>query len=155
MHSFRFFSNSFRHFRHGTPLVFAAAAAASTTISPAPLSAAPSDEENRLSVPYLLIGGGTASYFAALTIRARDPEARVLIVTNEAHSPYNRSALSKGKFSVFVEFNFSLFLLLCYGICKAKFMLIDYFCFFLLLLVYIIIGVVFLDVTVERKWELL
>uniref|UniRef100_A0A914KPU3 FAD/NAD(P)-binding domain-containing protein n=1 Tax=Meloidogyne incognita TaxID=6306 RepID=A0A914KPU3_MELIC len=46
-------------------------------------------------VPYLLIGGGTASYYASLTIRARDPDARVLIVSDEEESPYRRSVLSK------------------------------------------------------------
>uniref|UniRef100_A0A915M8Q9 FAD/NAD(P)-binding domain-containing protein n=1 Tax=Meloidogyne javanica TaxID=6303 RepID=A0A915M8Q9_MELJA len=46
-------------------------------------------------VPYLLVGGGTASYYASLTIRARDPDARVLIVSDEEESPYRRSVLSK------------------------------------------------------------
>uniref|UniRef100_A0A914LBJ7 FAD/NAD(P)-binding domain-containing protein n=1 Tax=Meloidogyne incognita TaxID=6306 RepID=A0A914LBJ7_MELIC len=46
-------------------------------------------------VPYLLIGGGTASYYASLTIRARDPDARVLIVSDEEESPYRRSVISK------------------------------------------------------------
>ncbi|CAK5009066.1 unnamed protein product [Meloidogyne enterolobii] len=41
-------------------------------------------------VPYLLIGGGTASYYASLTIRARDPDARVLIVSDEEESPYRQ-----------------------------------------------------------------
>lgn len=39
---------------------------------------------------------GTASYYASLTIRARDPDARVLIVSDEEESPYRRSVLSKG-----------------------------------------------------------
>ncbi|XP_060769395.1 apoptosis-inducing factor 1, mitochondrial isoform X3 [Neoarius graeffei] len=46
-------------------------------------------------VPYLLIGGGTASFAAARSIRARDPGARVLIVTEEADLPYMRPPLSK------------------------------------------------------------
>ncbi|XP_061658459.1 apoptosis-inducing factor 1, mitochondrial isoform X2 [Syngnathoides biaculeatus] len=45
--------------------------------------------------PYLLIGGGTASFAAARSIRARDPGARVLIVTDEADLPYMRPPLSK------------------------------------------------------------
>lgn len=53
-------------------------------------------EKKPFSVPYLLIGGGTASYYAALTIRAREPEARVLIISEEKESPYNRPPLSKG-----------------------------------------------------------
>ncbi|XP_040007355.1 apoptosis-inducing factor 1, mitochondrial isoform X4 [Xiphias gladius] len=45
--------------------------------------------------PYLLIGGGTASFAAARSIRARDPGARVLIVTDELDLPYMRPPLSK------------------------------------------------------------
>lgn len=46
-------------------------------------------------IPYLLIGAGTASYHAALTIRARDADAKVLIVGDERHLPYNRPNLTK------------------------------------------------------------
>ncbi|KAI6201547.1 Apoptosis-inducing factor 1, mitochondrial [Aphelenchoides besseyi] len=46
-------------------------------------------------VPYLLVGAGTASYFAAVTIRARDPEAKVLIIGDEAENPYSRTPMSK------------------------------------------------------------
>ncbi|XP_010893732.2 apoptosis-inducing factor 1, mitochondrial isoform X2 [Esox lucius] len=45
--------------------------------------------------PYLLIGGGTASFAAARSIRARDPGARVLIITDEPDLPYMRPPLSK------------------------------------------------------------
>ncbi|XP_023688078.2 apoptosis-inducing factor 1, mitochondrial isoform X2 [Paramormyrops kingsleyae] len=45
--------------------------------------------------PYLLIGGGTAAFAAARSIRARDPGARVLIVTDEWDLPYMRPPLSK------------------------------------------------------------
>ncbi|XP_030293819.1 apoptosis-inducing factor 1, mitochondrial isoform X6 [Sparus aurata] len=45
--------------------------------------------------PYLLIGGGTASFAAARSIRARDPNAKVLIVTDEPDLPYMRPPLSK------------------------------------------------------------
>ncbi|XP_051550537.1 apoptosis-inducing factor 1, mitochondrial-like isoform X2 [Myxocyprinus asiaticus] len=45
--------------------------------------------------PYLLIGGGTASFAAARSIRARDPGARVLIITEESDLPYMRPPLSK------------------------------------------------------------
>lgn len=45
--------------------------------------------------PYLLIGGGTASFAAARSIRARDPGAKVLIVTEEPDLPYMRPPLSK------------------------------------------------------------
>ncbi|KAA0716670.1 Apoptosis-inducing factor 1, mitochondrial [Triplophysa tibetana] len=45
--------------------------------------------------PYLLIGGGTAAFAAARSIRACDPGARVLIVTEESDLPYMRPPLSK------------------------------------------------------------
>ncbi|XP_066259288.1 apoptosis-inducing factor 1, mitochondrial [Euwallacea similis] len=46
-------------------------------------------------VPYLLIGGGTASFTAFRAIKSLDPTAKVLIVTNEAYFPYMRPPLSK------------------------------------------------------------
>ncbi|XP_059207474.1 apoptosis-inducing factor 1, mitochondrial isoform X2 [Centropristis striata] len=57
-------------------------------VAPASLLAPP-------HAPYLLIGGGTASFAAARSIRARDPGARVLIVTDEPDPPYMRPPLSK------------------------------------------------------------
>ncbi|XP_064422750.1 apoptosis-inducing factor 1, mitochondrial isoform X2 [Latimeria chalumnae] len=45
--------------------------------------------------PYLLIGGGTASFAAARSIRARDPRARVLMISEESDLPYMRPPLSK------------------------------------------------------------
>ncbi|KAL4648332.1 apoptosis-inducing factor 1, mitochondrial isoform X2 [Arapaima gigas] len=56
---------------------------------------APALPEIPAHVPYLLIGGGTASFAAARSIRARDPGARVLIVTDEPDLPYMRPPLSK------------------------------------------------------------
>ena len=47
------------------------------------------------STKYLLIGGGHASLHAAMAIRERDKEGRVLIVGNEPHPPYDRPPLSK------------------------------------------------------------
>ncbi|XP_040298305.1 apoptosis-inducing factor 1, mitochondrial isoform X1 [Bufo bufo] len=46
-------------------------------------------------VPFLLIGGGTASFATARSIRARDPGAKVLIVSDELDPPYMRPPLSK------------------------------------------------------------
>uniref|UniRef100_A0A2K5K3A0 Apoptosis-inducing factor 1, mitochondrial n=1 Tax=Colobus angolensis palliatus TaxID=336983 RepID=A0A2K5K3A0_COLAP len=46
-------------------------------------------------VPFLLIGGGTAAFAAARSIRARDPGARVLIVSEDPELPYMRPPLSK------------------------------------------------------------
>lgn len=46
-------------------------------------------------VPYLLVGGGTASHSAMRAIRGHDPKAKVLIIGSENHLPYMRPALSK------------------------------------------------------------
>uniref|UniRef100_F1KVX8 Apoptosis-inducing factor 1 n=1 Tax=Ascaris suum TaxID=6253 RepID=F1KVX8_ASCSU len=46
-------------------------------------------------IPYLLIGAGTAAYYAALSIRARDADAKVLMIGEENQLPYNRPPLSK------------------------------------------------------------
>uniref|UniRef100_A0AC34GU30 Apoptosis-inducing factor 1, mitochondrial n=1 Tax=Panagrolaimus sp. ES5 TaxID=591445 RepID=A0AC34GU30_9BILA len=46
-------------------------------------------------VQYVLIGGGTAAYYAALTIRAYDPDSKVLMISAENEAPYNRPPLSK------------------------------------------------------------
>ncbi|VEN54078.1 unnamed protein product [Callosobruchus maculatus] len=46
-------------------------------------------------VPYLLIGGGTASFAAFRAIKSSDPTAKVLVVTNESFFPYMRPPLSK------------------------------------------------------------
>ena len=48
-------------------------------------------------VPYVIIGGGTAGYYAALTIRAFDPNSKVLMISDERETPYNRPPLSKGE----------------------------------------------------------
>ena len=47
------------------------------------------------SVKYLLIGGGLSSAMAAKKIRELDPAGSILIVSAEAHLPYNRPPLSK------------------------------------------------------------
>lgn len=46
-------------------------------------------------VPYLLIGGGTASFSAFRAIKSHDPKAKVLVITNELNIPYMRPPLSK------------------------------------------------------------
>ncbi|XP_064608308.1 apoptosis-inducing factor 1, mitochondrial-like [Liolophura sinensis] len=46
-------------------------------------------------VPYLLIGGGTASFAAFRAIKARDPKAKILVVGEEDNLPYMRPPLSK------------------------------------------------------------
>ncbi|CAF0858276.1 unnamed protein product [Brachionus calyciflorus] len=58
------------------------------------------DEEKFLpEVPshaqYLIVGGGTAAMAAFKAIRAKDPSARVLVVTEEEYKPYMRPPLSK------------------------------------------------------------
>ena len=44
---------------------------------------------------YLLIGGGTASHACAEEIMKHDPEAKILIITEEQYRPYRRPPLSK------------------------------------------------------------
>ncbi|XP_034082523.1 apoptosis-inducing factor 1, mitochondrial isoform X15 [Gymnodraco acuticeps] len=72
-----------------------------TTEAPPETSEAPPGDSAAASLkvpshaPYLLIGGGTASFAAARSIRARDPGAKVLIVTEEPDAPYMRPPLSK------------------------------------------------------------
>ncbi|XP_039633838.1 apoptosis-inducing factor 1, mitochondrial isoform X4 [Perca fluviatilis] len=62
---------------------------------PPPGGPAPASLKVPSHTPYLLIGGGTASFAAARSIRARDPGAKVLIVTDEPDPPYMRPPLSK------------------------------------------------------------
>ncbi|XP_034082516.1 apoptosis-inducing factor 1, mitochondrial isoform X9 [Gymnodraco acuticeps] len=76
-------------------------AAAAAAAEPQPEAVAESGDSAAASLkvpshaPYLLIGGGTASFAAARSIRARDPGAKVLIVTEEPDAPYMRPPLSK------------------------------------------------------------
>ncbi|CAJ1064252.1 apoptosis-inducing factor 1%2C mitochondrial isoform X11 [Xyrichtys novacula] len=72
-----------------------AAAAPSDTTEPSPAESTPATPKVPSHTPYLLIGGGTASFAAARSIRARDPGAKVLIVTDEPDLPYMRPPLSK------------------------------------------------------------
>lgn len=46
-------------------------------------------------VPYLLIGGGTASFTAFRAIKSHEPKAKVMVIANELDVPYMRPPLSK------------------------------------------------------------
>lgn len=46
-------------------------------------------------VPYLLIGGGTASFAAFRAIKSHDPKAKVMVIADEIETPYMRPPLSK------------------------------------------------------------
>lgn len=46
-------------------------------------------------VPYLLIGGGTASFSAFRAIKSNDPKAKIMVITGETQIPYMRPPLSK------------------------------------------------------------
>ncbi|XP_037027704.1 apoptosis-inducing factor 1, mitochondrial-like [Bradysia coprophila] len=50
-------------------------------------------------VPYLIIGGGAASWSAFKAIKEHVPKAKVLVVSNEKHPPYKRPPLSKDLWS--------------------------------------------------------
>ncbi|XP_067348244.1 apoptosis-inducing factor 1, mitochondrial isoform X2 [Channa argus] len=67
----------------------------SETAEPPPVDSTSASLKLTSHAPYLLIGGGTASFAAARSIRARDPGAKVLIVTDEPDLPYMRPPLSK------------------------------------------------------------
>ncbi|KAM3601151.1 uncharacterized protein V6R79_008438 [Siganus canaliculatus] len=83
-----------------TPEEPSPAALVPEVVAPAESTEAPVQTETTIHklpshTPYLLIGGGTASFAAARSIRARDPGARVLVVTDEPDLPYMRPPLSK------------------------------------------------------------
>ncbi|XP_051961663.1 apoptosis-inducing factor 1, mitochondrial isoform X2 [Xyrauchen texanus] len=77
------------------PPVSELAAAPEPAPAAVPLEPTAASSEVPEHTPYLLIGGGTASFAAARSIRARDPGARVLIITEESDLPYMRPPLSK------------------------------------------------------------
>ncbi|XP_041863493.1 apoptosis-inducing factor 1, mitochondrial isoform X10 [Melanotaenia boesemani] len=72
-----------------------AAAPAAVPVVEEAVDSTPASAKVPSHAPYLLIGGGTASFAAARSIRARDPGAKVLIVTDEPDLPYMRPPLSK------------------------------------------------------------
>src|SRR5947207_14276713 len=47
------------------------------------------------STTYLLVGAGVASVWAAMNIRERDKDGRVIIVGKEKHPPYDKPPLTK------------------------------------------------------------
>nr|ATZ76822.1 apoptosis inducing factor [Sinohyriopsis schlegelii] len=55
----------------------------------------PPESDIPIHAPYLLIGGGTASFYAFKAIKANDPRAKVLVISEENHLPYMRPPLSK------------------------------------------------------------
>lgn len=54
-----------------------------------------SSSEIPKEVPYLLIGGGTASFAAFRAIKSHDPKAKVMVISDEIETPYMRPPLSK------------------------------------------------------------
>ncbi|CAD6188228.1 unnamed protein product [Caenorhabditis auriculariae] len=59
-------------------------------------SKASSSNERKLDkVQYLIVGSGTAAYYAALAIRAKHADAKVLMIGEEKQLPYNKPPLSK------------------------------------------------------------
>ncbi|KAG4068056.1 hypothetical protein HA402_011389 [Bradysia odoriphaga] len=55
----------------------------------------PTSKEIPNKVPYLVIGGGTASFAAFRAIKSHDPKAKVMVITRENQMPYMRPPLSK------------------------------------------------------------
>eukprot|EP00042_Codosiga_hollandica_P060008 m.920570 g.920570 ORF g.920570 m.920570 type:complete len:626 (-) comp66799_c0_seq1:147-2024(-) len=48
-----------------------------------------------LTIKYVIIGGGTAAYFAAVGVRRKDKAAPILLISRESEAPYARPSLSK------------------------------------------------------------
>lgn len=48
-----------------------------------------------ISIPYVIIGAGTAAFSASKAIRERESSAKILIIGEEPDSPYMRTPLSK------------------------------------------------------------
>lgn len=46
-------------------------------------------------VPYLLVGGGTASFAAFRAIKSHEPKAKIMVLSSETETPYMRPPLSK------------------------------------------------------------
>ncbi|CAB3403551.1 unnamed protein product [Caenorhabditis bovis] len=55
-------------------------------------------KEEQLRCEYVIIGSGTAAYYASLAIRAKHGDAKVLMIGEETELPYNRPPLSKELF---------------------------------------------------------
>ncbi|XP_073820858.1 apoptosis inducing factor isoform X2 [Musca autumnalis] len=66
-----------------------------TTTTSTPEIPKPNSADLPKHVPYLLIGGGTASFSAFRAIKSNDAKAKVLMITDENHKPYMRPPLSK------------------------------------------------------------
>ena len=47
------------------------------------------------TIPYLIIGGGAASFAAVRSIRSNDPKAKVVVITDEPYTPYMKPPLTK------------------------------------------------------------
>ncbi len=82
-----------------TPAVVAVATpepvAAPAPAEPTPPPPAPPPPAPLENVPYVIVGGGTAAYFAVRGILARDKAAKIVIISAEPELPYARTPLSK------------------------------------------------------------
>lgn len=52
-------------------------------------------DRSPLHVPYVIVGAGTAGYYAAVGIKRRDKDAQILLIGEEDDGPYTRPPLSK------------------------------------------------------------
>ncbi|CAI2349037.1 unnamed protein product [Caenorhabditis sp. 36 PRJEB53466] len=71
------------------------AASTSSEEKPAAEPTTSEAKEEKLHCEYVIIGSGTAAYYASLAIRAKQAEAKVLMIGEETELPYNRPPLSK------------------------------------------------------------
>uniref|UniRef100_A0A7S3EML7 FAD/NAD(P)-binding domain-containing protein n=1 Tax=Rhodosorus marinus TaxID=101924 RepID=A0A7S3EML7_9RHOD len=58
-----------------------------------------SEASSPVCVPYVIIGGGTTAWSAVQAIHEKDKGASVLIISDESYPPYNRTPLSKERWS--------------------------------------------------------
>lgn len=57
--------------------------------------APPSPEISSGGGPFVVVGGGAAGYAAALALKQGAPEARCIVLSEDAHAPYDRTLLTK------------------------------------------------------------
>src|SRR6266705_2446489 len=48
-----------------------------------------------IDADYAIVGGGQAGFYASTALRRRDASAKILLICDEAHLPYDRVPLSK------------------------------------------------------------
>ncbi|CAL2036718.1 unnamed protein product [Caenorhabditis brenneri] len=79
----------------GTPAAGHDSTPSTSKTAEEPTTSESKEEKSPLHCEYVIIGSGTAAYYASLAIRAKQAEAKVLMIGEETELPYNRPPLSK------------------------------------------------------------